>query len=175
MKKDYANTINYWRIKILKVKKRFFLKNKKIKEIKKELGAYEYLVPKKAQVELVKIEDLPDILLVDGKALLMQIDNKTIPTLKAVMNTEITEKYATVDMGAINFVIKGADIMSPGIVSADETIQPGETIVINEEKHHKALAIGISLISGKEMVENDKGKAIENLHYVGDPIWELDM
>jgi len=159
----------------LKIKKRFYLKNKKIKEVKKELGNYENIIPKKSQVELVKIEDYPDILLIDGKPLLMQIDGKTIPTLHSMINTEITEKYATVDMGAINFVIKGADIMSPGIVDADDSIQPGETIVIIEETHHKPLAIGTSLISGKEMVENNKGKAIENLHYVGDNIWELNI
>ena len=88
---------------------------------------------------------------------------------------DITEKYATVDMGAINFVIKGADIMSPGIVDADKTIEPGETIIVIEEGHKKPLAIGISLISGEEMIENDKGKAIKNLHYVGDPIWELEI
>lgn len=159
----------------MKIKKRNFLKNKKIKEIKKELGNYQNIIPKKSQVELVKIEDYPDILLIDGEPLLMQIDNKTIPTLHAMVNEEITEKYATVDMGAINFVIKGADIMSPGIVDADETITEGETIVIIEEKHHKPLAIGTSLISGKEMVENNKGKAVENLHYVGDSIWELNI
>ncbi len=159
----------------MKIKKRFYLKNKKIKEIKKELGNYQTIIPKKSQVELVKIEDYPDILLIDGKPLLMQIEGKTIPTLHSMINTDITEKYAMVDMGAINFVIKGADIMSPGIVEADESIQPGETIVIIEERHHKPLAIGTSLISGKEMVENDKGKAIENLHYVGDSIWELNI
>ena len=92
-----------------------------------------------------------------------------------MVNENIDEKYATVDMGAINFVIKGADIMSPGIVDADESIEPGETIVIIEESHHKPLAIGTSLITGKEMVENNKGKAIENLHYVGDSIWELNL
>lgn len=159
----------------MKIKKRNFLKNKKIKEIRKELGTYQDIIPKKSQVELVKIEDYPNILLIDGEPLLMQIDNKTIPTLHAMINEEITEKYATVDMGAINFVIKGADIMSPGIVDADESITPGETIVIIEEKHHKPLAIGTSLISGPEMVENNKGKAIENLHYVGDSIWELNL
>lgn len=159
----------------MKIKKRFYLKNKKIKEIKKELGNYQTIIPKKSQVELVIIEDYPDILLIDGKPLLMQIEGKTIPTLHSMINTDITEKYAMVDMGAINFVIKGADIMSPGIVEADESIQPGETIVIIEERHHKPLAIGTSLISGKEMVENDKGKAIENLHYVGDSIWELNI
>ncbi len=159
----------------MKIKKRNYLKNKKIKEIKKELGNYENIIPKKAQVELVKIEDYPDILLIEGEPLLMQVNNKIIPTLHAMVNEEITEKYATVDMGAINFVIKGADIMSPGIVDADESITPGETIVIIEEKHHKPLAIGTSLITGKEMVENNKGKAIENLHYVGDSIWELNI
>ncbi|RAP44419.1 MAG: RNA-binding protein [Methanosphaera sp. rholeuAM6] len=159
----------------MKIKKRFFLKNKKIKEIKKELGNYQDIIPKKSQVELVKIEDLPDILLIDGKPLLMQINGKTIPTLHAMVDENITEKYATVDMGAINFVIKGADIMSPGIVDADESIEVGETIVIIEESHNKPLAIGTSLITGKEMIENNKGKAIENLHYVGDPIWELNI
>lgn len=159
----------------MKIKKRFFLKNKKVKEIKKELGNFQNIIPKKSQVELVKIEDYPDILLIDGKPLLMQIEGKTIPTLHAMINEDIQEKYATVDMGAINFVIKGADIMSPGIVDADEKIEPGDTIVIIEETHHKPLAIGISLITGKEMVDNDKGKAIENLHYVGDSIWELNL
>ena len=159
----------------MKIKKRFFLKNKKVKEIKKELGNFQNIIPKKSQVELVKIEDYPDILLIDGKPLLMQIEGKTIPTLHAMINEDIQEKYATGDMGAINFVIKGADIMSPGIVDADEKIEPGDTIVIIEESHHKPLAIGISLITGKEMVDNDKGKAIENLHYVGDSIWELNL
>ncbi|WP_461435913.1 DUF1947 domain-containing protein [Methanosphaera sp.] len=159
----------------MKIKKRFFLKNKKVKEIKKELGNFQNIIPKKSQVELVKIEDYPDILLIDGKPLLMQIEGKTIPTLHAMINEDIQEKYATVDMGAINFVIKGADIMSPGIVDADEKIEPGDTIVIIEESHHKPLAIGISLITGKEMVDNNKGKAIENLHYVGDSIWELNL
>lgn len=159
----------------MKIKKRNFLKNKKIKEIKEELGSYSIIIPKKAQVELVKIEDLPDILLINGEPLLMQTEEKIIPTLKAILSLENIEKYAMVDMGAINFVIKGADIMSPGIVDADKSIVPGETIVVIEETHKKPLAIGTSLISGEEMIENNKGKAIENLHYVGDSIWELNI
>ena len=159
----------------MKIKKRNFLKNKKIKEIKKELGNYEDIIPKKANVELLEIENLPNIILVNGKALLLQVDGKTIPTLKAVLELDIEEKYATVDMGAINFVIKGADIMSPGIVDADKSIKEDETVIIIEESHNKPLAIGTSLISGEEMVENNKGKAVKNLHYIGDPIWELDL
>ena len=64
-------------------------------------------------------------------------------------------------MGAIRFVSNGADIMSPGIVAADENINPGDIVLIIDETHGKPLAIGISLITGEEMVENDSGKAIE--------------
>ncbi len=159
----------------MKTKRRVFIKNKRIKEIKKDLGTYENIIPKKAQVEEVEIEGLPEIILVNGKPLLMQSENKIIPTLKAALELNIEEKYVTVDMGAINFVIKGADIMSPGIVDADKSIKKDEIVIIIEEQHKKPLAIGKSLISGEEMIENDKGKAIKNLHYVGDPIWELDI
>ena len=50
----------------MKTKKRNFLKNKKIKEIKNQLGIYENIIPKKSQVEYIKVEDMPDIYLIDG-------------------------------------------------------------------------------------------------------------
>ena len=44
---------------------------------------------------------------------------------------------------------------------------------IVDETHKKLLAIGITLISGEEMIKNDFGKAIETKHYVGDDIWPI--
>ncbi len=159
----------------VKIKKRNFLKNKKIKEIKKQLPDYEVLIPNKAKVELIKIDKLPDIYLINDEPLLMNMDDRIIPTLKGAMKMDLSKKYATVDMGAINFVIKGADIMSPGIVDADADLKEGDIVIVNEESHKKPLAIGICLISGQEMIDNNKGKAIKNLHYVGDAIWELEI
>ena len=159
----------------MKTKKRNFLKNKKIKQIKEELGVHENIIPKKAQVEYIKVEDMPDIYLVDGEPLLIQTEDKIIPTLKAIIELPDIEKKVVVDMGAINFVIKGADIMSPGIVDADKTIKENQTVVIVDEQHHKPLAIGTSLIPGEQMIEDTKGKAVKNLHYVGDSIWNLEI
>ena len=88
---------------------------------------------------------------------------------------ELDSKVVVVDMGAVRFVTKGADIMSPGIVDADESIVPDDIVIIVEETHNKPLAIGISLISGPEMVENTEGKAIKSIHYVGDSIWNLEL
>ncbi len=54
-------------------------------------------------------------------------------------------------------------------------IKKGDIVLIVDETHKKPLAIGVSLITGPEMVENDSGKAIETKHYVGDNIWNFEM
>ena len=50
-----------------------------------------------------------------------------------------------------------------------------DPVLIIDETHGKPLAIGVSLITGEEMVENDSGKAVETKHYVGDEIWNFEL
>ena len=158
----------------IKVKKRNFLKKKKIKEIKAELGEYGDLLQGKKNIEILEAEP-NSFILVDGEPYIIIIEDKPFPTLKAALKTDIESKTVTVDMGAIRFVSNGADIMSPGIVETSEGIEPGDIVLIIDETHGKPLAIGISLISGEEMVENDSGKAVETKHYVGDDIWNFEV
>lgn len=75
-------------------------------------------------------------------------------------------------MGAIRFVANGADIMSPGIVDADNNIEEGDQVWICDEEHYKPLAVGIALCSGPAMIKENTGKAIQNIHYVGDDLWK---
>lgn len=157
------------------IKKRNFLKKKKVKEIKKELGYYGALISSKSNVELLETDEY-DYILVDGEPYIIMIDNKPYPTLKAILaNDDLENKTVVVDMGAVRFVTNGADIMSPGIVDADGDIVKGDVVVIVDVNNKKPLAIGESLISGPEMVESSKGKAVESLHYVGDDIWNLEI
>ncbi len=158
----------------IKVKKRNFLKKKKIKQIKNDLGEYGGLLENKKNVEILEAEP-NSFILVDGEPYIIIIDDKAFPTLKAALDNEIDGKSVTGDMGAVRFVTNGADIMSPGIVAADDGISPGDIVLIVDETHNKPLAIGISLITGEEMVENDSGKAIETKHYVGDEIWNFEL
>lgn len=158
----------------LKVKKRYFLKKKKIKELKKELGNYGSFINNKDTLELLEAEP-NHFVLVNGEPYIIIIDEKPYPTLKAALNNEIDGKFVTVDMGAVKFMTKGADVMSPGIVEADEDIIKNDIVLIIDENHKKPLAIGISLITGPEMVENQEGKAIKTLHHVGDEIWNLEI
>ncbi|MDO5851381.1 MAG: RNA-binding protein [Methanobacteriaceae archaeon] len=161
-------------LKKLKHNKRYHLKNKKIKEIKKELGTYEILIPPKTSVEMIETDGNFNILVINNEPILLELkDGKIIPTLKAVTNLDLSHKYVTVDMGAVTHIIKGADIMSPGIVDADTQIQEGDIITVIDENHKKPLAIGKSIITGQEMIDNQKGKAIKTLHFVGDEIWDF--
>ena len=158
----------------IKVKKRNFLKKKKIKELKEELGDYGQLLQGKKKVEILEAEP-NSFILVNGEPYIIIIDDKPFPTLKAILNSNIESKTVTVDMGAIRFVSNGADIMSPGIVDTSENIVPGDIVLIIDETHGKPLAIGVSLINGEEMVANDSGKAVETKHYVGDEIWNFEL
>jgi len=76
--------------------------------------------------------------------------------------------------GAVPFVVKGADIMGPGIVDADKEINPGDFVWVRDVKNLRALAIGEALISGMEMLQKKPGKAIKSIHYVGDKLWKYD-
>ncbi len=122
---------------------------------------------------MLEAEPYP-IVLVDGQPQIMLVDERPFPTLKAALTMEMKSKYVVVDMGAVRFMANGADVMSPGIVDADPDLVEGDVVVVVDETHRKPLAVGISLISGPEMVENDKGKAVKTIHFIGDPIWDLE-
>lgn len=98
-------------------------------------------------------------------------EQRWIPTLKFLQQRQLLKKI-TVDMGAVKFVVNGADIMRPGIVAIEDGIAAQEAVVIIDVQHHKALAVGLALYDSKEMQEIKTGKVIKNLHYVGDEIWK---
>jgi PUA domain protein len=64
--------------------------------------------------------------------------------------------------------------MRPGIVEADESISPGDLVVIAEETHGKVLAVGRSKTDGDDMV-GDSGKVVASLHHVGDELFEFTV
>lgn len=155
----------------MRVKKRYFLQKKKLKKILGELGDYSVLIPPKAKVEMLEADPHP-LLLVNDEPSVILIEGKPFPTLKGVLNLDLSRNFVVVDRGAVKFMAKGANVMSPGIVDADPNIKEGDTVVIIDETHHKPLAIGISIKSGVKMVQDSQGKAVKTIHYIGDKIWE---
>jgi PUA domain protein len=123
-----------------------------------------------------------NVVLVDGEPLVLYVDSDATAsdeqepflTVRGANEFPPTRRIVTVDAGAIQFVSDGADVMRPGIVEADEVIDEGDLVVINEEGHGKFLAIGRALVDGAEMVGNE-GRVVESIHHVGDDLYEMTI
>ena len=61
--------------------------------------------------------------------------------------------------------------MRPGIKELPDNFSKGDLVVISEEVHNQNLAIGKTLNSSEELLVLDKGMVIQNLHFVGDYVW----
>jgi PUA domain protein len=123
------------------------------------------------------IETNADVLLflVNKKPLLMDAGDWVFPTLKGAVQFPFPERRVTVDAGAIPYVVNGADVMRPGIVSVSPDIRAGLPVQIVEERHGKPLAIGIALHDAAGIRASTGGKMCKNLHHVGDEIWNLEI
>ena len=98
-----------------------------------------------------------------------------LPTLKFVYSLSADKnpfKKIVVDQGAVKFMISGANVMRPGIVSFDEGIVPGCVVLIADEKG-RWLAVGLSLVSSEEMKGMKSGPTVKNIHYLNDEIWKM--
>jgi PUA domain protein len=125
--------------------------------------------------DLVELEDSPfDLVLVDGEPLACYYEGEPFITVRGANTTSPSQHVVTVDAGAISFVSDGADVMRPGIVEADPAIEPGDLVVVVEETHGKALALGRAKVAGDEMT-GEEGRVVESLHHVGDELYEFSV
>lgn len=122
------------------------------------------------RVDQAVIEDGTEVYLIDGVVQLASRDDALFPTLT---NPNVAKLPSiVVDMGAIPYVCNGADVMAPGIKEIKGEFEEGDLVVVRDIEHSKALAIGWALVGSDEMKRMRKGKAVVNLHHVGDKLWK---
>ncbi|MDD1746938.1 MAG: RNA-binding protein [Methanomassiliicoccales archaeon] len=159
----------------LRVRKRKRLREKELRALSEEISS-------KVGVQVFTLEDTVDqaessdmyLVFVNGEIDAFIIQGQAFLTVRGLLKYPATRSFVTVDMGAIRFVINGADIMGPGIVEADEGIRPGDMVWIRDERNRKPLAVGQALVTGAEMASKKPGKAIKSLLFVGDKLWKLE-
>jgi len=125
--------------------------------------------PKIKNLKVYQISDEAQIITGEGIKIL-KINNDYLPFLS---ETTTLEKFpnVTVDMGAIKFMCKGANVMRPGIKKFTE-FEKDNLVCIIEESQHKFLAVGKAMVSSSELENMEKGEVIKNLHYISDKFWE---
>lgn len=128
----------------------------------------------KSSFKVANMEDGVDIVYVNDTSSFLKIGNNFIPSLKLLISLpkdKIPSKVV-IDMGAVPFISKGADVMRPGIKEVDTGIEKDDAVIILDEKHGKPIAVGIAMFSSSDILSMKEGKVIKNIHYVGDKIWQ---
>jgi PUA domain protein len=153
---------------------RHFLKEKDAKkfllEVSKTLGTdLEQLLGSKTGVEVNETETA-DFFIFDGRPLLAKSNGVLFPTLYFKELFSVIPKIV-VDMGAVPYICKGADVMAPGVRIIKGEFQENDLLLVVDERYGKPLAVGVALFGSEEMKSLNSGKIIKNLHYVGDKLW----
>ena len=129
------------------------------------------------EIEFPKIKNLKvhqisnEAQIITGKGIkILKINDDYLPFLS---ETETLEKFPNVivDMGAVKFMCKGANLMRPGIKKFTE-FEKDNLVCIIEESQHKFLAVGKAMVSSSELENMEKGEVLKNMHYISDKFWE---
>ena len=144
---------------------------------KTETTALLKIVSEKWKMEFPKIKNLKvhqisnEAQIIIGNGIkILKTDEEYLPFLTEI---EMLKKFPNVivDVGAIKFMCKGANLMRPGIKKFTE-FEKDQLVCIIEESHHKFLAIGKAIVSSAELETMEKGEVIKNMHYISDKFWE---
>jgi len=125
--------------------------------------------PKIKNLKVHEISD--DAQIITGKGIkILKVEDDYLPFLSEI---ETLKRFpnVTVDMGAVKFMCKGANLMRPGIKNFSE-FEKDKLVCIVEESQQKFLAVGKSVVSSEELEKMDKGEVLKNLHYISDKFWE---
>lgn len=128
-------------------------------------------IDRKKPIELLELDSGERLFYQNGKPLLIDHRGRIMPSLAMPQELLDALPKVVVDMGAVPFVTNGADIMAPGIRSVQEGARVGDVVLVVDERHSKGLAIGLLLLEREEILGKKKGKAVKNVHHVGDEIW----
>ena len=170
MKVSRQNTVP----KMPKKPRRHFLKEKEARKLLLDFSQrlktdVEQLLGTKPRIEVNETE-AAEIFIVQGKPLLASSGGVLFPTLTFDEVFSLLPRIV-VDMGAVPYVCKGADVMAPGVVSIKGEFKENDFLLVVDERHSKPLAIGVALFNSQATKNMKHGKIVKNVHHVGDKLW----
>lgn len=126
-------------------------------------------------VEVAEFEGFT-LYLFDGKAAFFRVEGLLIPALSLLLDVGydwLPQVY--VDRGATRAMVRGADLMIPGIRRVSGDFSVGSIVVIVDEESGSPIAVGEALLDSRSLSESisggGRGRAFRNVHHVGDRLW----
>lgn len=145
-------------------------------------GLIDDIIPKKDPLLLVKGKGdfaFFTFAIAGNRVLFFQnADGPWLPSLRVLHQYPSMMPKMQVDQGAIKFVLRGANIMAPGLTSPGgciaEGLEKGAPVQITAEGCVHACAVGILNMTSEELKAKPTGQAIESHHSLGDGLWKLE-
>jgi len=156
---------------------RGFLREKEANQLasnfaqKLKLGIKQLFDIDKPRIETAEVDNTVKIYYVDGRPLIASFKDTLVPTLLFEKALMLLPKI-TVNMGAVPYICNGADLMAPGIVKIEGNFAIDDYVVVEDERHHKPLAVVVALADSQTVRSLKHGKVAKNIHYVGDGLWK---
>lgn len=140
------------------------LSNSELKLFIKEFEQFRPQIDlKKAQIVLID-----NAYMLGNNIIALRTESLFFPSLHA--KPELPK--VVIDKGAIPFVLKGADIMRPGIIACDE-FSKDAVIGIYFEQH--CIGVGQALLASTDLLNTRIGKVVKSLHYYNDALYKNEM
>jgi len=158
--------------------RRYVLSKKERRRVLEELASqYPGLaLSKDSIIEIYEDEEIGAVLLIDRTPSFFQHEGKWLPHLKLLLKNTIPNlPIVVVDSGAVTPLLRGADVMAPGVREVRGEFHPGDPVVVVDEKYGRPLVVGLALVDSSAIVSGSvkRGKVVENIHRVGDKLWSL--
>ena len=164
-----------------RLKKRANLKNNLLQKLKNDTiesmpafeGIWPQIFPKKSLVVVYRLEEHVSLYAVDEKPVLVQLnEGQVIPHLKIAMEYPGLLPCVYVDDGAVKALLRGADLMAPGIKKLGETpFEEKQVIEIRLLGTTVPFAIGIAKYGSEQITPDVKGLAITVCHIMRDALY----
>lgn len=123
----------------------------------------------KPKIEFAATE-IAKFFLINGKPAIAMSNDSVLPLLSSSEVLNFLPRVV-VNMGAVPYICNGADIMAPGVVQIQGEFDKDDFVLVVDERHSKPLAIGVALADAQAMRGLEQGKILENVHHVGDKLW----
>ena len=135
--------------------------------IKKEFNFPGHIM-ESSRVELIDSE----VITVDNQPMWFYYDrNRIAPTIQNLLNYKFL-KIIKISAGATQYVEQGQDIQRAVIKEVDEFIRERELVAIQVEQWDKPIVVGLTLHNAQDIMAQEQGVVIRNLHHVHDKIWQ---
>jgi len=124
-----------------------------------------------ARVEIDKFT----IMIIGSIPAFFYIDNEGPYPLLLMLNTIKPEiPYVVVNEGAVRPIMRGADVMVPGIIELTE-FQRNDIVGVMEPSKKAFIAVTKALMNSNEIRESNKGRALKTLHHANDKLWKISL